>query len=169
MMSYLLNTLGCCLLVAVIGGCSTVNKVLPDYRDDYKKSKTAPLLEVPPDLIGSTDIDQEKVGLDDKKEKPRLRAKLRRSQDGHKNLIVYEDFARAWRRTGLALEGIGLTLEDRDRSRGLYFLQADGQEYLIRLIEGSSSTRIVVLNSKGQTENSETTEKILSLLYEQLK
>jgi len=157
------------LLVGVMGGCSTVNKVLPDYRDDYKKSKTAAPLEVPPDLIGSTDIDQQKVGFDDKKEKPRLRAKLRRSQDGHNNLIVYEDFARAWRRTGLALEGIGLTLEDRDRERGLYFIHAEGQEYLIRLIEGSSSTRIVVLNSDGQIENSETTEKILSLLHEQLK
>ncbi len=169
MMSYLLNTLGCCLLVAVMGGCSTVNKVLPDYRDDYKKSKTAAPLDVPPDLIGSTDIDQEKVGLDDKKEKPILRANLRRNQKGLMTLIVSEDFARAWRRTGLALEGIGLTLEDRDRERGLYFIQQGEQKYLIRLIEESSSTRIVVLNSKGQIENSETSEKILSLLYEQLK
>jgi len=168
-MSYLLNTVGCCLLVGVMGGCSTINKALPDYRDDYKKSKTAAPLEVPPDLIGSTDIDQQMVELDDKKEKLTLRAKLRRNQKGQMNLIVYEDFARAWRRTGLALEGIGLTLKDRDRSRGLYFIQEEEQEYLIRLIEDSSSTRIVVLNSKGQIESSETSEKILSLLHEQLK
>jgi len=160
-MSYLLKTVGCCLLVGVMGGCSTINKVLPDYRDDYKKSKTAAPLDIPPDLIGSTDIDT--VAPDE----PRLRAKLRRNQKGH--LIVYEDFARAWRRTGLALEGIGFTLEDRDRSRGLFFIQEKGQKYLIRLIEDSSSTRIVVLNNKAQIENSETSKKILSLLYEQLK
>lgn len=41
------------LLVGVavaLAGCSTVDKVMPGKRVDYKKSKTVPTLEIPPDL-----------------------------------------------------------------------------------------------------------------------
>ena len=34
-----------------------------------------------------------------------------------------EDFDRAWRRVGLALDRTGFTVEDRDRSKGLYFVR----------------------------------------------
>ena len=36
---------------------------------------------------------------------------------------VNEDFDRAWRRVGLALDRTGFTVEDRDRSRGTYFVR----------------------------------------------
>ena len=36
---------------------------------------------------------------------------------------VSEDFDRAWRRVGLALDRTGFTVEDRDRSRGTYFVR----------------------------------------------
>nr|VFJ71367.1 MAG: outer membrane protein assembly factor BamC [Candidatus Kentron sp. FM]VFJ75482.1 MAG: outer membrane protein assembly factor BamC [Candidatus Kentron sp. FM]VFK18819.1 MAG: outer membrane protein assembly factor BamC [Candidatus Kentron sp. FM] len=38
-------------------------------------------------------------------------------------LLVREGFSRAWRRTGLALDRIGFTVEDRDRSRGLFYVR----------------------------------------------
>jgi outer membrane protein assembly factor BamC len=38
-------------------------------------------------------------------------------------LKLQESFSRAWRRTGLALDRVGFTVEDRDRSRGLYFVR----------------------------------------------
>lgn len=38
-------------------------------------------------------------------------------------LEVSEPFDRAWRRVGLALDRVGFTVEDRDRSRGLYFVK----------------------------------------------
>jgi outer membrane protein assembly factor BamC len=38
-------------------------------------------------------------------------------------LRLQEQFSRAWRRTGLALDRVGFTVEDRDRSRGLYFVR----------------------------------------------
>ncbi|MBT8419440.1 MAG: outer membrane protein assembly factor BamC [Gammaproteobacteria bacterium] len=38
-------------------------------------------------------------------------------------LSVHEEFSRAWRRTGLALDRIGFTVEDRDRSRGLFYVR----------------------------------------------
>ena len=34
-----------------------------------------------------------------------------------------EEFDRAWRRVGLALDRTGFTVEDRDRSKGLYFVR----------------------------------------------
>jgi outer membrane protein assembly factor BamC len=119
------------------------------------------------------------------------RAQLTHSQEGYANLIVREDFAQTWRRTGLALDRIGFTVEDRDRDRGVYFIryidpESDkekgfwsslfgsskslNQEYLISLIdEQQTMTHIVVKNSEEQIETSKTAEKILTLLHEQLK
>jgi len=50
------------------------------------------------------------------------RAQLLRTESGS-SLAIDEDFSRAWRRTGLALDRVGFTVEDRDRSRGLYYVR----------------------------------------------
>jgi outer membrane protein assembly factor BamC len=56
-------------------------------------------------------------------DEPRVeRAQLVRNEGGSK-LAIDEDFSRAWRRTGLALDRVGFTVEDRDRSRGLYYVR----------------------------------------------
>jgi outer membrane protein assembly factor BamC len=41
---------------------------------------------------------------------------------------VDEGFDRAWRRVGLALDRVGFTVEDRDRSQGLYFVRYVNQD-----------------------------------------
>jgi len=117
------------------------------------------------------------------------RALLTRTKEGKVNLVVHEDFALTWRRTGLALDRIGFTVEDRDRSSGVYFIRyidseadkgflsglfggeptPDNQEYRISLILEPPITRIVVLNSDGQMLADKTAERILTLLHEQLK
>lgn len=51
------------------------------------------------------------------------RARLQ-SVEGAPAVVVDEPFARAWRRTGLALERIGLVVEDRDRSQGIYYVRS---------------------------------------------
>ncbi len=51
------------------------------------------------------------------------RAKIVRSPDGAGALKVDERFDRAWRRVGLALDRVGFTVEDRDRTKGLYFVR----------------------------------------------
>jgi outer membrane protein assembly factor BamC len=38
-------------------------------------------------------------------------------------LTVNDQFDRAWRRVGLALDRVGFTVEDRDRSKGIYFVR----------------------------------------------
>lgn len=125
------------------------------------------------------------------------RAKLVRAEDGTGILEVQERFDRAWRRVGLALDRVGFTVEDRDRSRGLYFVryvdpEADTQKkdegwlsrlaiwksssknvpqtrYRIFVEEVSGETRIQVLSPEGGVDRSETSQKILALLFEQLK
>ncbi len=146
-----------------------------------------------------------RLGSDDKraaaqiaaaKEKPADRARLSRGNDGAGTLEVQESFDRAWRRVGLALDRVGFTVEDRDRSKGLYFVryvdpEVDGQKkddgflsklafwkasgpdpkikYRIYLKEVGSSTTVQVLSFEGGVDQSETSKKILSLLYDQLK
>ena len=56
-------------------------------------------------------------------EVPLERAKLVRAQSGPGMLELSEPFDRAWRRVGLALDRVGFTVEDRDRSKGTYFVR----------------------------------------------
>ncbi|MDX1529783.1 MAG: outer membrane protein assembly factor BamC, partial [Gammaproteobacteria bacterium] len=131
----------------------------------------------------------------------RDRARLVRDENGGRALSLEENFSRAWRLTGLALDRVGFTVEDRDRSRGLYFvryvdpdLDAGGEkkkgffsklkfwgdeprdmskdEFLISLVggrDGDNTTEVMVLNKDGQPDKSDTADRILSLLHEQLK
>lgn len=55
---------------------------------------------------------------------PKLeRAKIAKTTDGSNALEILEPFDRAWRRVGLALDRASFTVEDRDRSQGLYFVR----------------------------------------------
>ena len=81
-----------------------------------------------------------RFGVEDTRAKAQLagndkteRAKLVRSGAGPGKLELAETFDRAWRRVGLALDRVGFTVEDRDRSKGYYFVryvdpQIDGQQ-----------------------------------------
>ena len=126
------------------------------------------------------------------------RARLVNAADGGVVLAVDESFDRAWRRVGLALDRIGFTVEDRDRSQGVYFVryidpdrdansgaspgmlsrlafwrskdsaQAGGSEYRIR-VQGAETTTVSVLSEAGAPDNSETAKRMLGLLQEQLR
>ncbi|HCZ14504.1 MAG: outer membrane protein assembly factor BamC [Candidatus Accumulibacter phosphatis] len=130
-------------------------------------------------------------------EKPVERARLTRGADGAGTLEVEESFDRAWRRVGLALDRVGFTVEDRDRSRGLYFVryvdpESDNQkkedtflsrlnpfkgssadkvqiQYRIFVREAGSLSTVQVLSTEGGISQSDTARKILNLLYDQLK
>ena len=126
------------------------------------------------------------------------RAKLAKSGDGAGTLEVLERFDRAWRRVGLALDRVGFTVEDRDRSRGLYFVRyvdpdvdnrkkdegwvsklsfwksseapaSSKVQYRIHVSDAGAQSIVQVLSSEGGTDKSETAKKILSLLLEQLQ
>ena len=121
---------------------------------------------------------------------------LAKGADGNTLLTVDEPFDRAWRRVGLALDRVGFTVEDRDRSKGLYYVRyvdpkIDSQtkdgilsklafwrsdnepgkaaQYQIRVSEGAAASQVQVLNKEGGTEASRISNQILGLLYDQLK
>ena len=114
------------------------------------------------------------------------------------SLKVNEPFDRAWRRVGLALDRIGFTVEDRDRSKGLFFVRyidpdaeaktsgsgksffeklafwrkddpASKPQYRILVAEAAGISDVIVQGADGKPDNSSTSKRILSLLLEQLK
>jgi outer membrane protein assembly factor BamC len=127
------------------------------------------------------------------------RARLASADDGSGKLEVFDRFDRAWRRVGLALDRVGFTVEDRDRSRGLYFVRyvdpevdnaskkSDGllsklsfwkpsetaavprEQYRIYVADTAGRSSVQVLTSEGGTDKSETARKILGLLQQQLQ
>lgn len=126
------------------------------------------------------------------------RAKLAKADDGSGTLEVYERFDRTWRRVGLALDRVGFTVEDRDRTRGLYFVRyvdpevdnrkkddgwmsklafwrsseasaAAKVQYRIHVSDAGPQSVVQVLSSEGGTDKSDTAKKILGLLLQQLQ
>jgi len=51
------------------------------------------------------------------------RAEIKKEADGSSSLEIQDQFDRAWRRVGLALDIIGFVIEDKDRSNGIYFVK----------------------------------------------
>ena len=128
--------------------------------------------------------------------KPEDRAKLVKASDGKSQLNVLEDFERAWRRVGLALDRVGFTVDDRDRSKGIYFVsyvdpQGDNkvkpkgffarlfgsgdpkpgkqEQYRILVSEAGDTTAVRVQDKAGNPEKTAVGGKILELLFDQLK
>ena len=125
------------------------------------------------------------------------RAKLVRGADGTPQLELDDDLDRAWRRVGLALDRVGFTVEDRDRSQGTYFVRyvdpkdetksspgllsklkfwgsgddkiANAAQYRIEVAGDVNGSTVTVLSKDGRAERSESAGRIVALLYEQLK
>lgn len=114
--------------------------------------------------------------------------------DGSKSVVRLEEtFDRAWRRVGLALDRSGFTVEDRDRKQGIYFVRyvpvgSDAQQpgFFSRLFGGEdksnealkyqiavrttgTTTEVSVLDGKGNTANSETAQRIVKVIADDLK
>lgn len=107
-------------------------------------------------------------------------------------LQVADNLDRAWRRVGLALDRTGFTVEDRDRSKGLYFVRyvaplADEKKpgffsnlfsskptpaplkYRIVLRDEGTTTQVSVLNEQGQPDTSANAQRIIQVLADDLK
>ena len=109
-------------------------------------------------------------------------------------LQVDDNFDRAWRRVGLALDRGGFTVEDRDRAQGLYFVRyvdpkdvgkgepgffaklfgktdaAGGPlRYRVQVKGDGDRSTVAVLNAQGAPEAGENGQRIVGLLLEELK
>ena len=123
------------------------------------------------------------------------RATLTKS-GGQISLAMNEPFDRAWRLAGVALDRVGFAVEDRDRSDGVYYVryadpmrqeekkgwlgrlvfwdveeaEIDRQtQYQIRLSGAGPTTTVAVHGATGIRDNSETAQRILTLMHEQLR
>lgn len=117
------------------------------------------------------------------------------TEGGSQVLVIPEDFRRAWRSSGAALDRAGFAVEDRDMTRGLFYVRYAGQDgeaakpglmsrmafwrknevdpvkqYQVR-VEGRSETesRVTVLDAAGNQDDSTSAQRILSLMQEQMR
>lgn len=113
--------------------------------------------------------------------------------DGQPVVQIADGFDRAWRRVGLSLDRTGFTVEDRDRSKGLYFVRyvapsADKSEpgffgklfsgaktdagplkYRVALVSQGATTTVSVLDASGQPDRSDNAQRIVNLIAADLK
>jgi len=142
--------------------------------------------------LGATEEQSKAAVLD--AQAPATRTRVIEEQ-GQVTLQINDTFDRAWRMVGLSLDRTGFTVEDRDRSKGLYFVRyvdpkeinKDQPGFLSRLFskekgsgpdvdkyriavkaEGERSTASV-LNAEGQAATEPIAKRILELLAQDLK
>lgn len=110
-------------------------------------------------------------------------------------LQVDDTLERAWRRVGVALDRSGFTVEDRDRSLGVYYVRyvdpklagkeepgffartftgakkADltGERYQIAVRGQGAASVVSVLDSQGAAQNSDSARNIIQLLVKELR
>lgn len=113
--------------------------------------------------------------------------------NGQPVVQIDDGFDRAWRRVGLSLDRTGFTVEDRDRSQGVYFVRyvepsADKSEpgflgklfgsakaavaplkYRIVLVSQGASTTVSVLDAAGKPDTSANAQRIVNVIAGDLK
>ncbi len=116
--------------------------------------------------------------------------------NGQQALLVEQDYTDVWSRVGRVLDSKGFAVEDRDRSRGLYFVRyidpfneaekedegwfsslafwkddvekSPGEYYYIKLISDAENTKVIVLDAEEIRTSSDTAKRLLGLIQEQL-
>lgn len=145
-----------------------------------------------------------KLGVSEEQSKAAIAAGVRSAVarletiNGQLTVVIDENFDRAWRRVGLALDRSGFTVEDRNRAEGTYFVRyvppdentatkepgffaritgwfkssnppAAPSRYRIRVAAAEGSTRVTVLDASGQPDRSPTAQRIAQLIVDDLK
>ncbi|MDR0247462.1 MAG: outer membrane protein assembly factor BamC [Burkholderiales bacterium] len=124
------------------------------------------------------------------------RARLLKEEGGGVKLVLTDDFDRAWRRVGLALDRTGFTVTDRDRAQGVYYVRyadpdliakADSggwlsklafwrkdearsaEQYQVHVAASGEQSVVTILGDAVAVVQSSDAEQILTVLQEQLK
>lgn len=137
---------------------------------------------------------QAQAELEAQKQLGASRSQLMKTGEGVR-LVIEEPFSRAWRLTGLVLDRVGFAVEDRNRSRGIYYVRyndpaADvkqggwfsslafwrddkdldkASQFQVVLLDGERGTDVVIHDEQGQRDNSPTALRILTLIHEQIR
>lgn len=124
------------------------------------------------------------------------RTSITQDAQGLSLLVVAEDYASTWRRTGIALDHLGAKIEDQNRTldakRGSYQFRLkapsqareqpkgwfsklfsgdkDKNQYFeLQLLDQDKETHITVFDQAGTRDNSPAAQRLLTLLQDQLK
>ena len=113
--------------------------------------------------------------------------------NGQSVIQIDETFDRAWRRVGLSLDRTSFTVEDRDRSQGIYFVRyvepvadkadagflsslfgpskanAAPLKYRIAVVSQGGVTTVSVLDAGGKPETSANAQRILKVIADDLQ
>ncbi|HEY0635659.1 MAG TPA: outer membrane protein assembly factor BamC [Gammaproteobacteria bacterium] len=111
--------------------------------------------------------------------------------EGGPALRLDEGFDRAWRRTGIALDRMGLVVEDRDRSNGLYYVTKielleeeegwfsglfSGKEkksasphYRVKVSAEGDGSLIILLDGENRRQTSDNARALLQRMGEQMQ
>lgn len=112
-------------------------------------------------------------------------ASLREIADGKTIVMMNDAFDRAWRKVGLAIESSSLTVEDKDREKGIYFLhsanaqkglmeklkfwkasQDADKRYRVNVKDGGATCEVSVTDQEGVVNK--TSRQILELIYKNI-
>lgn len=111
---------------------TTLGKVDKGYTPDKKEDAKAAAARAEADELDNELLRRlmVRLGVEDQKSRSimannatQLRASLNKEADGTASLAVNDEFDRAWRRVGLALDRIGFVVEDKNRANGVYFVR----------------------------------------------
>lgn len=124
------------------------------------------------------------------------RASLAAAPDGGQQIVVKEGLDRGWRLVGLALDRVGVVVEDRDRTKGVYFVRYVGEsdlegpkseqnwftrlfsskksesgtnQYQIKVVGNGVQTTVSLLDKDGKSAKPEVNRQIMNLLLRELK
>jgi outer membrane protein assembly factor BamC len=128
-------------------------------------------------------------------ERRKQRSKLIKTGE-RAELWINEEFARAWRLTGVALDRIGFAVEDRDRSSGTYFVRyselsgmseekkgffsklafwrSDDErldkdmQYQVVLTELDQGTQVLIRDKDGGAVDAQSAGRILTMIHDQI-
>ena len=113
--------------------------------------------------------------------------------NGQPVVQIEDSFDRAWRRVGLALDRTNFTVEDRDRSKGIYFVRyvapvtdktepgflsklfssskpdSAPQKYRVSVVSQGNATTVSVQNADGSSAAVADVQRIVAVIAEDLK
>jgi len=136
-----------------------------------------------------TDVDRARNLVTEAEKAPGQPTVETATQGGQATLTLNETFDRAWRRVGVAIDGAGFSVDDRDRSAGDYYVRyldtdtgekieqpnffsrlfggkgtSEPKVYRVHVAEQGAASVVSVLDQAGQPDSSETAKRIIGVL-----
>jgi outer membrane protein assembly factor BamC len=112
-------------------------------------------------------------------------ASLRENTAGITIIVVNDAFDRSWRKVGLAIEGAGLKVEDKDREKGIYYLspvklergwldslkfwkgnEDTNRHYRVNVKDGGTSCEVSIVDQDGASNK--VSKQMLEAIYKNI-